>query len=127
MDKTNVSPIIKQTLVFNVSNAYTNTLNKADLAVYIIGANSYRRQLYVMSVDNTSNAKKFTVKFNGAPVGSYTFEVTSSDAAYGRLDTSAITFQTSSTITGVSPRTGSVYGGTLLTITGTNFSTTLID
>ena len=43
-----------------------------------------------MSVDDT--AKTFTVKFNGAPIGSYTFAVTSSIVKYGRLDTSAITF-----------------------------------
>lgn len=79
-----------------------------------------------MSVDDAN--KKFTVKFNGAPAGTYTFAVTSSSASrYGRIDTTGISLKTSSTITGISPTSGSVYGGTLLTITGTNFSSTLID
>lgn len=79
-----------------------------------------------MSVNDTN--KTFTVKFNGAPVGSYTFAVTSSSVSkYGRLDTSAISFQTSSTVTSISPTSGSYFGGTLLTITGTNFSTTISD
>jgi hypothetical protein len=127
VDKTDVSPILKQTLTFTLDpTKYTDTLLKNDLSVQLLGANNYVRDLYIMSVDDA--AKKFTVKFNGAPVGSYTFGVKStSPSAYGRLDTTGISFQTSSTITGISPTSGSVFGGTLLTITGTNFSTTLID
>ena len=43
-----------------------------------------------MSVNDST--KTFTVKFNGAPVGSYTFEVRSKASGYGLLDTDAITF-----------------------------------
>lgn len=83
-----------------------------------------------MRVDNS--ARTVTVKFNGAPPGSYKFAVASqaigsSGNPYGRLSTAAIAFQTSSTVTGVSPSSGSVFGGSLLTITGTNFSTTIED
>lgn len=79
-----------------------------------------------MSVDDT--AKTITVKFNGAPVAQYTFEILStSPSAYGLLDTTAISFQTSSTVTAISPTSGSILGGTLITITGTNFSTTIVD
>lgn len=79
-----------------------------------------------MRVDDAN--KTFTVKFNGAPPAAYYFAVTSNGPSkYGRLDTSAISFQTSSIVTSVSPQSGSVYGGTLLTITGTNFSTELLD
>jgi len=75
-----------------------------------------------MSVDD--GAKTFTVKFNGAPPGDYYFAVsTSSTSAYGRLSTSLISFKTSSTVTGFSPLGGSVLGGSVITITGTNFST----
>lgn len=79
-----------------------------------------------MSVDNS--AKTITVKFNGAPPESYYFAVSS--VHYGRMSTSLITFKTSSTITAITTPTsatdsslgGSALGGTLLTITGTNFS-----
>lgn len=75
-----------------------------------------------MSVVDT-NPKKFTVKFNGAPVASYNFWVYSNSASqYGILDTSAISFKTSSSVTSISPTQGSVFGGTILTIVGTNFS-----
>jgi len=87
---TNVSPIIKQPLTFQISSLYVNTLTKADLTLVQIrnDANNYARDLYVMSVDPAN--RQFTVKFNGAPPGTYYFAVTS--AAYGRLSTSAISF-----------------------------------
>jgi len=109
-----------------LSAAYTDTLAVGDLSVKLVNDNGYSRDLYVMSVDNS--AKTFIVKFNGAPMGAYKFQVTSSSAsAYGRIDTSAVTLTTSSTVTSITPKTGSVYGGTLLTIQGTNFSTTKLD
>jgi hypothetical protein len=81
-----------------------------------------------MSVDNSSSPKTFTVKFNGAPIGSYTFYVeANSPSQYGQLNTAAISINTESTITSVSPVSGSVLGGTILTITGTNFSSTISD
>ena len=129
VDKTDVSPILKQTLTFTVDkDKFTDPLLKNELTVQLLGGNNYVRDLYIMSVVDTASLKTFTVKFNGAPVGDYTFGITStSPSRYGRLDTTGISFKTSSTITSISPTSGSVFGGTLLTITGTNFSTTLID
>ncbi|MFO0116554.1 MAG: IPT/TIG domain-containing protein [bacterium] len=46
---------------------------------------------------------------------------------FGIVDTTRITFKSSSTITNISQSSGSILGGTLITITGTNFSTTLVD
>jgi len=83
-------------------------------------AANYVRDLYVMSVDNTSSPKTITVKFNGAPPNSYYIDVTS--AKYGKLSATSLDFRTSSTITSYTPMSGSVLGGTLMTITGTNFS-----
>jgi hypothetical protein len=125
IDKPNVSPVLKQTLTFTVTG-YSDTLQVNQLQVTIKGPNGYTRSLYVMSVDDT--AKTITVKFNGAPIAQYTFEIYSnSPSAYGLLDTTAISFQTSSTVTGFTPTSGSILGGTLITITGTNFSTTIVD
>ena len=90
VDKVNVSPVLKQTLVFQLGSTYTAALSSADLSCKIKGANNYSRDLYIMSVNDS--AKTFTVKFNGAPVGSYTFEVRSKASGYGLLDTDAITF-----------------------------------
>lgn len=126
--KTNVSPILKQELTFTLSSEYDVTLLATDLSVQIKqDATNYSRDLYIMRVDNAASPKTFTVKFNGAPPGQYYFAVTStaigsSGSAYGRLYTSAISFQTSSVVSTVSPTSGSVFGGSTLTITGTNFS-----
>jgi len=110
-----------------LSSEYTAELRASDLIIQIKNdIKNYSRDLYIMRVDDA--AKTFTVKFNGAPPESYYFAVASQATdgngnPYGRLSTAAISFQTSSTVTNVSPSTGSVFGGTLLTITGTNFST----
>jgi len=85
IDKTDVSPILKQNIVFTLDAAYTDTLLVSDLKVQVRQASTnYSRDLYVMSVDDTSSPKTFTVKFNGAPVGLYTFYVYANSASqYG--------------------------------------------
>jgi hypothetical protein len=40
---------------------------------------------------------------------------------YGLIDTEGMILDVSSRVSSVSPKQGSIYGGTLLTITGTNF------
>lgn len=40
---------------------------------------------------------------------------------YGLIDTAGVTLDVKATVTSWSPKTGSIYGGTLLTIQGTNF------
>ncbi len=89
-DKTNVSPILKQELTFQLSAAYTDELKKEELSVYIKNdEENYSRELYIMRVNNA--AKTFTVKFNGAPPATYIFAVTANTPSkYGRLDSSAI-------------------------------------
>lgn len=121
IDKPDVSPVLKQTLTFTLQN-YADTLNAADLKVKVLNAAvNYERDLYVMSVDNT--AKTFTVKFNGAPINTYKIWVYANSASqYGILDTSAVSIMTSSTVSNITPTQGSVLGGSILTITGTNFS-----
>jgi len=51
---TDVSPIIKQPLTFQLSPEYTNALTKADLVSvqFKNDAKNYSRDLYVMSVDD---------------------------------------------------------------------------
>lgn len=43
------------------------------------------------------------------------------------MDTSGITLEVTSKVTSISPTSGSIYGGTLLTITGTNFGSVATD
>ena len=69
IDKSDVSPILKQTLTLNLSAAYSITLQREDLDVKLVNDDGYSRDLYIMSVNEA--AKTFTVKFNGAPLGEY--------------------------------------------------------
>jgi hypothetical protein len=58
--------------------------------------------------------------FGGAYSGIYSVQVR--HAHFGLVDTSHIRFDVGSTMTSYSPNTGSIYGGTLITIHGTNWS-----
>lgn len=86
------------------------------------------RDLYIFEVDDV--AKTFSVRYTGAPKGTYYFTVTSkayTETTTGKLAVSAIAFVVDGSVIDISPKQGSVYGGTLLTITGTGFSTGLFD
>lgn len=65
------------------------------------------------------------MKYPGAWSDTYSLKVVS--ATYGTLDTTGITFIAIGTITSFTPTSGSIYGGTLLTITGYTFSNTITD
>lgn len=81
------------------------------------------RPLYIKSVDDT--LKRLTLKFKGAPSGTYKILLTS--AQKGRLDGDDITLETKAVITGITPTEGSALGGTVLIITGENFSDNPLD
>jgi len=78
---------------------------------------SYIRYLNVLSVDN--DAKTIKAMFGGAKSGD--FQMSIRHKTYGIVDTKDMILDVSSKVTDVSPKVGSIYGGTLLTITGTNF------
>jgi hypothetical protein len=79
--------------------------------------------LYVKSVD--SAARTVTLKFKGAPTGDYIVLVSS--ANQGRLDDENLTLRTEAYVTGISPTGGSALGGTVVTISGENFSNNYLD
>jgi hypothetical protein len=58
--------------------------------------------------------------FGGAYSGTYSVSIRHKQ--FGLIDTQALTFTVGSDVTSFSPTTGSIYGGTLITITGTNWS-----
>jgi hypothetical protein len=69
---TNVSPVLKTEITFQLDSNYQDILYATDLTVFVL-APGYKRQLYVISADDS--AKTFKVKFNGAPIGTYTLSV----------------------------------------------------
>ena len=76
-----------------------------------------------MSVDQATFT--ITVKFNGAVSGSYHVSVTSK--INGKLSSSQLELNVGSKVTSISPKQGSRYGGTLMTITGENFGYQVTD
>ena len=77
----------------------------------------------VIAVDETT--KTLTVMFGGAWSGLYRITVRHRD--FGLLNTKGLDFTVGSNVTDYSPKEGSIYGGTLLTITGTNFGSEFTD
>jgi hypothetical protein len=63
--------------------------------------------------------------FGGAESGTFFFTIR--HATFGLIGTEGLNLIVGSTVTSVSPVTASIYGGTVLTITGTNFGTTKTD
>lgn len=84
---------------------------------------SYVRYLNVIEVDDT--AKTFTAMFGGAYSGQ--FHVSIRHTEYGLVGTEGLILDVSASVTSYSPTSGSIYGGTLLTITGTNFGDVYTD
>lgn len=76
-----------------------------------------------MHVD--SIAKTISVKFGGAVSGQYRLQVSSQLA--GRLNCETLSLLVQTTVSKVEPSSGSIYGGSLLTITGENFSDDPLD
>jgi hypothetical protein len=76
-----------------------------------------------MSVDDAE--KTITIKFPGADSGSYYVQLSSS--SIGRIDKTPLALEVYGKITGFSPASGSLLGGTLVTIDGENFSDNPLD
>lgn len=58
--------------------------------------------------------------FGGAYSGTYSVDIR--HTLFGLIDTSALRFTVGSEYSAITPQVGSIYGGTLVTITGTNWS-----
>lgn len=75
----------------------------------------------MIEVGNESGNKYIKVKFGGSESGLYNVFVRAK--SYGSFDTTGITLKTIGVVTSFSPNQGSLFGGTLITVTGYNFST----
>ena len=77
----------------------------------------------VTAVD--SAAKTITIKFGGGPLDTYKTQVTS--ATYGDFGTKSKDLVVQAVLSDFTPKSGSIYGGTLITITGSVFSNDGLD
>jgi hypothetical protein len=126
-----VSPVLKQKLVFTIESAFPFALKKEDFTVnatlvklspqvspyYPQNENTRIRKMNVVEVNDAT--KTLTVMYGGAYSGTYS--VTIRHIKYGLVDGEILTLTVGSHVTSYSPMSGSIYGGTLLTIKGTNW------
>ena len=100
-------------------------MNKNDFSAIIVNSSdsSIFKQLNVIAVNET--LKTVTFMYGGAWSGKYNLSVRHSQ--YGLINTRGLYLTVGSNITSITPSIGSIYGGILLTITGTNFGDEITD
>jgi len=125
MSPSSVSPVLKTRVTVTLESDFPHTLTRADLSMNVSAVNdtSYIRYLNVISVDDAT--KSFVAMFGGAYSGQFNVHIRHS--AYGLVETAGLVLDVSGNITSYTPTSGSIYGGTLLTITGTNFGNATTD
>ena len=117
--------MLKTTLTITLDPLYPTILKVADLKVTLLSDadSTFTKDLFIMSVDDATKAIK--VKFGGAVSGNYHISVWSKQ--YGKITMTNLALVVGSSVTNITPLIGSMYGGTLVTITGINFSTDPLD
>jgi hypothetical protein len=120
-----VSPVLKTKIVVKMENDFPYNLAKEDFSINATSTtnSSYIRYMNVIEVDD--NAKTFTAMFGGAYKGQYQISIRHKE--YGLVGTEGLILDVSASVTSYTPMTGSIYGGTLLTIQGTNFGNVYTD
>lgn len=123
---TSASPVLKTELVITLDATFPETVNTDDYSVWITSQDDDTYIKYINVVDADDDAKTLTVMFGGAWSG--VFDLSVEHTTLGLIDTTNVgDFTVESTIESFSPTSISIYGGTLMTITGTNFGTETTD
>lgn len=120
------NPTLKTKINITLETDFPYTLSdRKDFSVNAtnISNPTYFRQMNVIAVDEAT--KTLTCMFGGAWSGLY--QISIRHKVFGLLDTRGLVLTVGSNVTNVTPKTGSIYGGTLVTITGTNFGKEFTD
>lgn len=119
------SPVLKTKITVQMVTDFPFELIKEDLSMNATSIEdpTYIRYMNVIAVDDA--LKQFTVMFGGAYSGLYQISIRHRE--YGLVGTDNLILDVSSSVTEFYPRTGSIYGGTLITITGNNFGNVYTD
>jgi hypothetical protein len=125
LNPSSASPVLKTKIVVQMESDFPYTLAKEDFSINATSTtnSSYIRYMNVISVDDS--AKTFTAMFGGAYSGQFQISIRHNE--YGLVGTNGLILDVSSSITSYTPNSGSIYGGTLLTITGSNFGDVYTD
>ena len=121
---TKASPVLTTNITLQLNSNFAGAISIADLTATIQSKtnSSLFKRLSVIDVDTTN--KRIVLKYNGIDSGTY--KILLSSYVNGIFDTTSVTFTAIGIITDFSPNAGSVYGGTLITINGYNFSNNAI-
>jgi len=115
-----VSPVLKTLLTINVTG-YPNTLSKDDLEVQVEArTRKIITKINVVEVGQDGDVQFIKVKFGGSESDIYDLKVKS--RTFGNFDTTGVTLTTIGIVTDYNPKSGSVHGGTLITVDGYQFS-----
>lgn len=127
LNPSSVSPVLKTPIEIQIDTNFPYTLNKEDFSVNAssISNPEYIRYLNVIAVDD--DAKTITVMFGGAESKYGPFKIWIRHSVTGLVESSGLELDVNTYVDSYSPTTGSIYGGTLLTITGRNFGTEITD
>ena len=99
-------------------------MNADDLVVYLRHPTDSTKDKTLNVQTANDGAKTLLVAFGGAWSATYDVEVVSNTE--GKFD-SDLTLHVGASVTDFQPRSGSIFGGTLITITGENFSSNPLD
>ena len=119
MNVTSVAPTLKTRIGFTIDSAFPYPLKREDFSINATSKtnSSYIRMMNVIEANDAD--KTLATVFGGAWSGKFNLVIRHKQ--YGMLDTSNLELDVSSTVTSISPKRGSIYGGTLITINGVNF------
>jgi hypothetical protein len=127
LNPSSVSPVLKTPIEIQIDTNFPYTLNKEDFSVNAssISNSSYIRYMNVIGVNDS--AKTITVMFGGAESKYGPFKVWIRHAVTGLIESTGLVLDVNTYVDSYSPKIGSIYGGTLLTIQGRNFGTVITD
>ncbi len=126
LNPASANPTLKTKINITLESDFPYTLNnKSHFSVNAtnISNPTYFRQLNVIGLDDTN--KIVMCMFGGAWSGDYQINIRHKE--FGLLATNGLHLTVGSNVTSYSPNQGSILGGTLLTITGTNFGKEFTD
>jgi len=113
------SPVLKTKIRIQVEETFQYELNRNDFTVNATRTtnSSYVKYLNIVAVDD--KAKTMDVMFGGAHSGLYDLRIRHN--TFGLIKTSRLLLTVGATVSSISPNKASKWGGTLMTIVGTNF------
>lgn len=114
-----VSPVLRRLINITFDAGFNLSFTPDDFDIQLVSksAPNYIKKIPVTKTDNAT--KIITVKFYGAISGDYNWIIKHSQ--WGLFNATHLTLKVESHVSSITPLTGSIYGGTLVTLQGKNW------